>query len=160
MSASERISAAMEKLDQLKEEIKVDVEEAVGEILKEIFDHDQRLVTIVWTQYTPYFNDGDECIFSIDVPHMGYVKEGVDPETIDEDELAEFADNYYEGTDNIELFEGFYHTEQMLPSTVKKMKDFYSLIQEIDEFIKETLGDHVKVIATRNGVTTEEYDHD
>ena len=38
------------------------------EITKEFFDKNPGITGVVWTQYTPYFNDGDTCEFSVGEP--------------------------------------------------------------------------------------------
>ena len=50
--------------------IKKKNQEIIQKIVKEIFDkfHEKwkgQYRSIYWTQYTPYFNDGDECYFSV-----------------------------------------------------------------------------------------------
>ena len=38
------------------------------ETFKEFFDNNPGIKAVVWTQYTPYFNDGDECVFRVNSP--------------------------------------------------------------------------------------------
>ena len=39
--------------------------EALKESFKELFEAHPRLRSVVWAQYTPYFNDGDPCYFRV-----------------------------------------------------------------------------------------------
>lgn len=58
-----------------------------------VFEALPELEFITWTQYSPYFNDGDECTFS--VHDLEYKLKGETPEDDDEDE-----DYFYEGRYN------------------------------------------------------------
>lgn len=56
-------TAFAEKKKALSDELKKDF----PAILKPLFDKYPSVEKIRWTQYTPYFNDGDECTFSANV---------------------------------------------------------------------------------------------
>ena len=58
----EQIAADYEKYyKELEEEAKA----VVFEEFKKIFVKYPHLTAIKWSQYTPYFNDGDECTFGV-----------------------------------------------------------------------------------------------
>ncbi len=64
-----------EKLDQLIElhaatmkKLKEEGAEALKEVLREFFAKFPEARAIRWRQYTPYFNDGDPCNFSVHEP--------------------------------------------------------------------------------------------
>lgn len=56
-------SAFAEKKKALTEELKKDF----PAILKPLFEKYPAVKKIRWAQYTPYFNDGDECTFSANI---------------------------------------------------------------------------------------------
>jgi hypothetical protein len=68
-------------------------EDALKEAFKELFDKHPRLESVTWVQYTPYFNDGDPCYFSvhdfdasISEPEETETSEGPGDEEEEEDE--------------------------------------------------------------------------
>lgn len=136
-------------LKQLKAEIenqqnlfKVKAQAAFKEATQEVFEAFPNLQSFSWTQYTPYFNDGHECVFGVrgDYPSINGV---------DGDEISEawgYQDKHYPAR-NPELIPAQTAVKELLGSLP-------------DEIYKDLFGDHVEVIVTRDGVTTEEYSHD
>jgi hypothetical protein len=138
---------------------------------------------VAWTQYTPYFNDGDACEFSVNGKQFSFV-------TLDEyDALlnkCRLEDNLYDNyTDVVSpdgklvTFEAWeiypleeatsdYQKEkaQKLYTTIGadnavKLIKFTQLINSIDDSIYlELFGDHVSVIMTPTETIIDEYDHD
>lgn len=105
------------------------------EVFRPVFNKhiNKKLDNFSWSQYSPYFNDGDECIFGVhEVWHVngkhtyGY---GGDKQ---DDEVKAFADSATEAL-------------YMLP----------------EEFLKELFGNHVSITVYRDGrIVSEECDHD
>src|SRR5688572_33247641 len=91
------------KQDELKKEMFVLGQSFLKEQFKNIFEEYPDLDRISWTQYTPYFNDGDECVFSayVDYP-MVMTKENVLAVENDEADLYDFeAFDYSHRKDHI-----------------------------------------------------------
>lgn len=53
------------ELDRLKKEYSKTASEVLQQGFKDIFEKYPEVETISWTQYTPYFNDGDVCEFNV-----------------------------------------------------------------------------------------------
>lgn len=139
------------------------------DITKEFFEKNPGITGVVWTQYTPYFNDGDTCEFSVGdatftnapVDELGDVRWG---EYEGETEGVWAADNigyvlesdreYYQDTKNAILAAGGVDAESCLLFS-KAMGS-----SEMEDVMQAMFGDHVKVIATRDGFDVEEYEHD
>lgn len=122
------------KRDEMREEGK----ELLFSTLQELFEKNENLKKIAWTQYTPWFNDGDTCEFHahIDYPDVNDWQEG----------------DYYEGDEE--------EDETTKPSD-ELYKEIVSLLNILDEDdYKEIFGDHVKVTITKEGYEVEGYDHD
>lgn len=116
------------------------------EIFKEIFEKYPDIDSFSWTQYTPYFNDGDECIFSINSVDTinGY------DEYNDEDEQQGVGKNYFE-----------YVNDKRDPENVRTINDIDHIIQAIPaELLRNMFGDHCRVVVKRSGISTETYDHE
>lgn len=139
------------------------------EITKEFFEKNPGITGVVWTQYTPYFNDGDTCEFSVGDPTFTNAPV---------DELNEVRWGEYEGeTEGVWACENVgyvlesdrpYYTETANAIRAAGGVDPVSCTlfgkaigsSEMEAVMEAMFGDHVKVIATRDGFDVEEYDHD
>lgn len=133
----------MTKLEELKVKRAAIKAEMVSEskavfdaATKEIFAKYKPLKQFSWTQYTPYFCDGDACVFSANTDDPDINWDGVDIEAYS-DQLEE---------------------DPVVAQCYKEIVD--TLKQLDDEALEEMFGDHVKVIAGRKSVKVEEYEHD
>lgn len=105
------------------------------------------VLSVRWLQYTPYFNDGDPCIFRVVGARVRY------------DWMDEYFGEYEDG----------YGASWELPPN-SKIKTTSALTFDVfDEalcsgefniFLNETFGDHAMVTVEREKVTVEFYDHD
>lgn len=171
---NENIQSRFEKLlaDQieLKRQFQEQAQNMFKEITKEFFDKNPGITGVVWTQYTPYFNDGDTCEFSVGEPTFTNAPV---------DELSESIRwGEYDGDT-----EGVWSCEN--PSYVLSAdRDYYKATadairaaggvdaescalfskaigsSEMQDVMLAMFGDHVKVIATRDGFDLNDYDHD
>jgi hypothetical protein len=176
--------------DELKEmkatydrKLQQEGEAAVKDAFKDLFDKFPEVRSVVWSQYTPYFNDGDVCYFSV---HEFDVNLGTDDSIKEEieakkQEMKAAADA------------GEYKTAQQIKNQVDKLMDrlggseeeynygegIYSLRRsknprevEIAEAVRalqrelpsdvleSVFGDHAKIVATRQGFKVSEQSHD
>ena len=146
--------------------------------LQEVFDEFPDIEFISWTQYTPYFNDGDECTFRVgeayingedDRYHPSYHKLK-DQRKIDllnqEKAAAETAKNYREVVrleDEIARVPGYTAERlaalQRLEPANDKIDALFASIPE--ETMKLMFKDHVSVTYKRTGeIDIETYDHE
>jgi hypothetical protein len=194
-------------------------------VLADFFEkYDSIVKNIYWTQYTPFFNDGESCEFSVHDVWITFRKQN------DSDEAEDYSDegSTVYGEDDIKelkariaKWEEFnrdpkaaanryreYHIKQYnndpfgrkswdrnktteqkiaewkpdhisletlqaeLALAEKIVADYPDLKKDYDEvanmieldldvdLMKAMFGDHVKVICTKNGIETEEYEHD
>lgn len=138
--------------DTIVESKKKMVEEGkktIKKALKEFFSAFPSVDSIRWSQYTPYFNDGDACEFGVNNVHVKFV-DGFVPD-IDPDN--EYVDPEYEfdelGIDS--------KLKTQLEKATNSLNDNFS---DMDEILKEAFGDHVEVTVTKDEVTVESYDHE
>ena len=124
-------------MDKLKQEYYAEVRKGFDKESKELFNAFPALESFSWPQYTPYFNDGDTCVFRarIDDPDINGV-EGYD--------IHEAWSTY--PAENSELLP----LKQAVETFLRSLDD---------DSLLELFGDHVRVIVTRNGATPEEYSH-
>ncbi len=124
-----------EQMTMLKEQAKKQAEEFFNQGAKNLFSENPDLESFSWHQYTPYFNDGDPCVFSVhtDDVYVNGVNEYGD--TLDGDEEEEA---------NKEL--------------LNKVSSFLQVFD--DEDLLHLFGDHVSITATKEGIEKTEYNHD
>ena len=119
------------------------------EATRAFFDSNPTIQAVVWSQYTPYFNDGEECIFSVNTPT--FVRENFDEEDL--------LDPYeYEGDETYKSL-SFWRKPDATDSVELNCYEFSVLIEGNDELMKNVFGDHVAVYLTRNKVVVVEYSH-
>jgi hypothetical protein len=118
--------------------------EQVAELFKPFFDANPQIDAVKWSQYTPYFNDGDTCTFS--VHDIELVSKDLFP---DEDADSYHGENTMSEWDADEehkpLFEAANAIRNPLPN----------------ELLEDVFGDHVYVLINRDGTTeVDECSHD
>lgn len=146
--------------EELRKKFQTKAQELFKETTKKFFAKNPAVTAIVWSQYTPYFNDGDTCVFSVGDPNFTNVD--------DLEELSSWGE--YEGEDETKWSEnswGFtYNMDKH--KTVYEGVDlayidkFSRLIQSgaMEEVMEAMFGDHVRVVATRDGFEVNDYDHE
>lgn len=129
------------------------------ETTKQFFDNNPGVTAIHWTQYTPYFNYGDTCVFRVGDAYF------TNANSEQMEELTSWGD--YEGEDESVWSEtawGFtYHKDRQYEGIiVGEAKQFADLIGsgDMEEVMEAMFGDHVRVVATRDGFDVQEYVHD
>ena len=69
MTTLEKINEKLEALNAKRAELLKEIQKDFPDILKPIFEGSDKIQSFGWSQYTPYFNDGDECVFSSNVDY-------------------------------------------------------------------------------------------
>jgi hypothetical protein len=129
---------------------------------KEFFKRVPEVKTVHWVQYTPYFNDGDPCVFRVCDASFSNV------EDVSRLSCYEDIEDEQEGEFNTEVYGSY---KNMLQYGGKKIlsEDSYNICKELnviltssemEDVMENLFGDHVRVIATAEGFDTEDYDHD
>lgn len=117
-------------------------EQALKEAFKEFFTKHPQVGTISWTQYTPYFNDGDACYFS---RHELEIDEE-DDEDYDDDDGEEGEEQEEVAAEPVE--------DATLWDDLMKLEDIP------DDVYESVFGDHARIVATPDQFEVTEYDHD
>jgi hypothetical protein len=107
-------------------------EAAIKELLNDFLTKHPEAEGIEWEQYTPYFNDGEPCVFNV-----------YEPKVLIGDEAL----------DTYDLGDGHQALEQSL-------RDLGRDIDANADALLVVFGDHMKVTATRAGISTDTTDHD
>lgn len=143
----ENFDLLKQEYQRVRQEFRLNAEKILKSEFKKIFEN-TRIKSIRWSQYTPYFNDGDECVFCVNDPYFseseyGDIDDGVDYWIGDMYKLKRNENNF---TSN-EI--------QML----SELNDFI-MDDEMSTILNDIFGDHVEVIATIHGFDCKEYEHD
>jgi hypothetical protein len=147
------------KMEAVIAETRVEGGKALFKEMENLFKDYPALGAIIWTQYTPYFNDGSECLFTVynDYPLVipAEEAEGIDF-TTGENDL------------NRQLYEK--HDKEVycyeMPSCRSKNRkpehdaiaDFFERLDSDDYF--HLFGDHARIVVTKDGLIIEEYEHE
>ncbi len=143
---SKRYKELQEKMASIRKNMHEEANKYFKEESQQLFDRHPKLESFGWTQYTPYFNDGEACEFSTytDEPNINDEK-GWDIS------YKKCQPKDYKGQANPDYDAEF-------AKMYNDVKDFLSIFEDAD--LEEMYGDHVEITVTREGVTTDEYSHD
>lgn len=157
----QKVNETKAKISALRDQLKGEVSDLFYSMSKSLFDKHPELKSFGWRQYTPYFNDGEECTFRsyhTDPNINGFNDDwGEEGEEGDLNLLEMAHDSVWEDVD------GSYKNVPKTPDAnakeiVDKLKFFLNSFD--DEDMKEMFGDHIEVLVDRNGVHIETIDHD
>jgi hypothetical protein len=163
-----RFDALIEEQRALKAKFQTEAQAMFKETMKEFFDKNPGITALKWTQYTPYFNDGDPCEFCVNDVYFTNAPA---------DELENVSVwGEYEGEDeSVWVVPGMkytlsskYHAEDAAKIRAAGGVDVDScqlidkMIQssEMEDIMEEMFGDHVVITATRDGFDVNDYEHD
>lgn len=132
---------------------------------------DETIVEFGWRQYTPYFNDGDPCVFSTYGVWVRTVTDDKDPD--DEDisdslsveyghpSLGEIQWGYSSGSyeSRVRFVKGYEGPDQ---ARLERCLAFNDAIEggSFDDVLLEAFGDHAEIRVKRDGITVEFFTHD
>jgi hypothetical protein len=148
------------EMQKLKQELLETSNKIFIEFTKTIFEEYPKIKSFSWKQYTPYFNDGDTCTFSVDTNYIC-----VNDEYVDEVNWLHPTNitNYGNWNRELKVYEGQVETpnseyDEEMAKAVEEIREFLSEFD--DDFYLHQFGDHAEVTITADGVSIDEYDHD
>jgi hypothetical protein len=179
----EKIKAELAAFEEKKKAMLAEIQKEFPVMFVDLFKQAPNLKSFGWPQYTPYFNDGDTCEFSV---HLDYPWINGSNEDYDDVDDSEISIKIYEyknlETDedvriNAEVAEkagyswyktksigdqGLCYNPNYDADAARVVEEIKSVLKDIpEEFFKDMFGDHVKVILFADGeIEVEEYDHD
>jgi hypothetical protein len=184
-SLKKKISKAQKQIEKLKDQLVEDSQALFSASCREIFEKNPEFNSFSWTQYTPYWNDGDSCEFSAytdllyiddEEEESDFYNADIDFKEVKQKEktiknlLAEIETLKKQGKkeDGWDIRHKQNRIEKLkelsLEETEKRfnfLKDINDLLKNIDQDTLERMfGDHVKVVVTKDGIDVEKYEHD
>lgn len=145
-SASTRLQEIKATIAKARKEMEDVAKKAFAEVAADVFTKFPTLQSFGWTQYTPYFNDGDECTFrcNSDCPTLTFLTDG---------EEEEFDTNYGDEPDDPKT------PADLREKAEEAVQEFLGAFEDDD--MQTMFDNHVRVTASRDGTTsTSEYEHD
>lgn len=124
--------------------------------LKEFFTNNPVIDAIRWEGYTPYFNDGSECIYSIyGVRFLS---------SLFPDEEGEYGDNYIDNDNIGRKFVDHKWVDDDDPIIIQlreNCENIRNIIEEAGDILKTIFEDHKQITVTKDGeCEVEEYEHE
>lgn len=155
MSQIEQFKAAKERINKAKEEADALLKGTFDECLAQLFEQIPLIKSFSWTQYTPYWNDGDTCEFSANTDYPNISTFDKDKNSQDETEEDEYDEDYGNEISSWGLRD---MPDGDLKTQYQSVLDFLNTFDSDDY---ETLfGDHAHVCCSREGSNIEDYDHE
>lgn len=120
-----------------------------------------------WSQYTPYFNDGDPCVFRVsDVwvltdqdPEPGEWEEGEDEFYVDTNIHPSLGGQDYRYTGGVFVYEPYRGPDEARYNRVKALATAINS-NAFNNVLLQAFGDHAEVIVRASGITVDTYEHD
>lgn len=159
------------KIDALKKEQSSLFQKEINVVFENFFKENPEVKAIRWTQYTPYFNDGDECVFGVNEPSF-FVGEFDSKKEYDYDEIEELEQVVFKPGDWIyqsakektddpwysNLIKQYENQRKGLAEASESLKN---LLERNDEVMEQVFGNHVEVtVVPGKDPIVEEYEHD
>lgn len=121
---------------------------------EDLFNECEGLDSFSWTQWTPYFNDGDPCDFGVNAEYDYYLNEANDGcgEFFYgiEDYTKEQFDELYDEYPNLKKIKNIKKVAELIPK----------FIMSFDEEVLECFGEGLITIYKNGEVKAEHVDHD
>lgn len=134
--------------------------------MKDFFKLVPQVKQVRWDQYTPYFNDGDSCTFSVNEPYFSNYLHNSDD--YDEDDYDEDEDE--DDTDDTEKYEWEISTWEIRDNEYEQyglneeQKNLIMFVNDMisgnEDFFYEIFGDHQQIVITEKGIEHDYYEHD
>lgn len=156
----EIIREKQKEIKKLKKEILDSSVKIFTDLTKIIFEKYPKVKSFGWNQYTPYFNDGETCFFSVNTDWIyinGYPAD--ESVWINKTKIKNFGTwnqklKKYEGrTEVLNL-----NYDEDLSKATDEIREFLNNFDE--DFFMSQFGDHAEVKITSEGISIDELEHD
>lgn len=148
------------EIESLKNELNEISQSSFDEFRCYIFGKYSQLESFGWTQYTPYFNDGDSTIFSANTDYLI-----INGDYVDESNWISPVNIINWGNWNSETKSYIGRVEEENKNFDKNLSDATNEIIDFlsnfdNDFYLTKFGDHAEITVTKSSVDISDYDHD
>lgn len=147
MKNKEKFKELQDRLNQAKAIMVAEAKDLFNNVVKDLFEEFPAMNNFSWTQYTPYFNDGDSCSFG--------VNSEADINGISSGEIHQAW-----------LYRDWQKKVTNSPASNPELIPAKEAVQELleaapSEMLEFIFGDHMRVTIYRDGtLEAEEYSHE
>lgn len=175
--------ALTEEYNRHKREVTEQLKPNFHSIFKPYLESHPIIENVSFTAYTPYFNDGDECIYSVSELNaqiegfdddewgffgtyssydavLDYLQTGKVPESTWKPHHYDTYREYWIKSSQPLIELGIDKLTEIVTAQKAGIELQRTMNSIPEDVIRDMFGDHVKVTIDRDGVTTEDYDHD
>jgi hypothetical protein len=124
------------EMEKLRKAAQAQIKPALQEALKDLQNAVPDVEAVRWQQYTPYFNDGDTCEFSVHDPEVKFKGD------------ADFTSSWDLDSDKLSK------------TQLEVIGNFGEELRDAEDALKAAFGDHAQVTVDPSGIETEAYEHD
>jgi hypothetical protein len=158
MSAFAEVSQLVSEFTEQKRQLAEVLKTKLNGVFAEFFETHPDVKVLGWLQYTPYFNDGEACMFSVHDLHASKVD--YDPD--EHGSIDGFLDEH------CEYFSSYSQNKSFSDETNKAARELSDFLQseDLSDFMQAAFDDHVTVMVTYDSdakkvnIEVEEYEHD
>lgn len=152
---SQRFNDLIQTHRMLKKQFQAEAQSMLKEAASEFFKNNPGIKLICWTQYTPYFNDGDTCTFRVNDVYFS------NAEGDDQDDICGWGE--YEG-ENPDVWSDLWN---YLPTNnpTFSANDCHAISEmisssDMEDVLLEMFGDHAAIKLSATGFSINEHEHD
>jgi hypothetical protein len=127
---------------------------------------DDGIVSFGWTQYTPYFADGERCVFGVNEPWFRTTADAPPEDVGDESEADTHRLSYHPtlAAERYDRASGSFVSVERDAETVRRWSRCQALAEALatggfDDVLLDAFGDHAHVRISRSGIVVDEYEH-
>lgn len=153
MQVLDRINQQLEEFKEKRKSLVKELQTEFPTLLVPLLEQSKKIESIGRRQYTPYFNDGDECVFG--VRNDDLTINGVSDYDDDDSKIDFIKERVWDG-------KNWVNNEDIDRYEFDLLKQIEGVLKSVPEdFYKDLFGDHVIVTVFKDGrIETEEYEHD
>jgi hypothetical protein len=171
-SNPETLTCLLEEIKAINERAKASGRDLLGQAFASFFERCPEAYAVVWTQYAPYFNDGDPCVFSVHEAEVRPYFDKVEPDVVEQImECGEWDGAIPDDPDELDwhggecCMLGYGKSDDRTPSQQRVSAAWAEMLspaftRSAKDIMQSVFGDDCKVVATRAGFHTGEYSHD
>ena len=166
-----KISKLNKQISKLEAQVSKESTKLATKGFKELFKKHKSLQSFSWNQYTPYFNDGEECVFSA---YIDYISINGSDETESSYDVRQFLDTLHNPKKEINKLQKrieeqkkqkypYDYLEEQIKAiengSIEETRNKLAILEDIQEILstisddtyKTLFGDHVTVTVTKDG---------
>lgn len=155
----QQLSEMISQFEEFQREFQAKAREEIKKLFQKFWDMNPGVNAVVWTQYAPYFNDGEPCEFSVSDPTFTNAIG---------DDLDDIRWDYYQGEKEDIWAETLWGSKYSEANREGVNKESLEALSEmlcsncLEDVMRAMFGSDSKVIATRAGFEVLDYsgEHD